>query len=339
VLPLKQKLPQESLDHLQSTLQTYQELAANGSPNPGCDAVIADVSERLRQKPQDIWWTDLALAESCVAERLGIEEIRARLRGWRRRFAEVAGDKRYADYIGNAPDAVNEMDRDKLKADLINCVRSVYYFYSAYGVAAQSRTKVTRWLLTSAAILIVLEAIVIWALQSRFIWVNWLLLASTTAIAGSVISVQRRLQDPTVDVDPFYRYIQEKADWFGIAVVSPLFAAIFGMVMFGFLVSGIISEKFLSFKPDLEPSAAKDAAILLILGLVSGFAEQLIPDALNRIAAKALSSVGLVAAPSPQGGQQQLQDQRQKQQQPQQQDQDQDHLASDAPMEDQENNV
>jgi hypothetical protein len=127
----------------------------------------------------------------------------------------------------------------------------------------------------------------------------WLLATSAAAVIGCVVSVQRRLQDPTVRVDPFYRYIQTNADWFGIAIANPVFAAFFGMIMYGLLVSNFLSTKLIArFDEQGYPSATDHAtqAGLLIFGFISGFAEQLIPDALTRLASAALT--GLPSTPS-----------------------------------------
>ncbi len=88
-----------------------------------------------------------------------------------------------------------------------------------------------------------------------------------------------------------YRYIQTTGDWFSTAFVSPVFAAIFGVVMYALLASQLFGYKLITIKPDWTPDGGVNEAVLIILGFVAGFAEQLIPDALTRIAARALGTV------------------------------------------------
>ena len=303
--PPKDKLPSEALDQLRTILDEYDCLRANtATTSPGNDAEIAKLRKSLDEQPATLWWSDMLLAELCLVDMLDADQLRATLSSWRRRLHEVASPAEYADYLTSAPDIVHEQNPERLKADLCNCMQIVYFWYGAYGVAARSRTEATYSLMRAAVAVLAFEVaiglllFVHWnagalAFSAPTDWaipIAWMLAASCAAVLGSVVSVQRRLQDPSVDVDPYYRYIQTNADWLGIAVVSPIFAAIFGAVMYGLLVSKLLATSVINII-DGTPVHLSDAATLLIFGFVAGFAEQLIPDALTRIAARALSAV------------------------------------------------
>jgi hypothetical protein len=303
------QLPQEACYQLRSLIETYERAIAGGAPRPGSDAEIARLRDRLENSPADLWWSDVVQAELILIEMLPPETIAARLRSWRRRFREVAGEGRYALYEASAPiiDAAG-VSAEVLRADLMECVRGVYYFYSVYGLAARSRSDVTKQTVSVAFVILLIEsivAIILSAARPAF-WpasipwwptsfhaprtiVIYLFLASACAVLGSVVSVQRRLQDPAVDVDPTYRYVQMKADRLSVAFVSPFFGAIFGLVAYALLLSGLVSGGAIipAFSGGV-PNAAKDIALTLLYAFVAGFSEQLVPDALNRIAAKAL---------------------------------------------------
>jgi hypothetical protein len=301
-LPLP--LPDEAVDQLRAILASYDRLVAvDALPHVGDDTVIAQIHERLENDSESLSWSDLAQADLCVADILSLEQVKARLIGWRRRMHEVVGDARYAQYLAGASALANITLADA-RADLAECIRAVYYFYSAYGVAARSRSAVTKSLLRTALVVLVVEAVVglivarFWppkaAVPSATDWVEmieYLLGTSAAAVLGSIVSVQRRLQDPTVDVDPFYRYIQTTADRFSIAFISPLYGAIFGLVMYALLATKLISSTLVTFK-DGVPAEIQSAFALLLFGFLAGFAEQLVPDALTRIAAQALGGVG-----------------------------------------------
>jgi hypothetical protein len=304
-------LPEEALEQLDSLIAAYDRTRAERQqPLPGADAEIAELKAKIGEKAV-LWWTDLVQAEMCVLEATEDSALRSRLLGWRARMHEVVGDTRFAVYLSNAPNLSTDVPAPALRADLGECIRTVYYFYSAYGISARSRTRATVSAMRIAAYIIIGEGLLALVLailahlnQAWLPWLTWLklpdsklgaleyaLAASCAAVFGSVVSVQRRVQDPSTDADPFYRYIQTTADWVGIAVVPPVFGAIFGLVMFALLISKLMLGTLITFTEQGVPSKGADIALLLLLGFLAGFAEQLIPDALNRLAARALSSV------------------------------------------------
>ena len=306
----KLQLPEEALDTLRALVDNYERLKSNiarssdetAPSHAGSDDRISKLRVALDGQPETLWWSDIAQADLCVADLLNGVQLLARIGGWRRRLHEVAGDSRYAAYMLTACDLSSERDEQKLRADLSECIRAVYYFYGAYGVAARSKTIVTRRLLQVAGVIlgieIIIAALLRWHNASLFIFfkpevrslLEYALLTSGFSLIGSVVSVQRRLQDPRVEVDPFYRYIQTTADWFGSALVSPLFATALGFLVYALLASKLLSTIVINFDELLLPKAYSDIAVLCVLGFVAGFAEQLIPDALTRLALRAFGA-------------------------------------------------
>jgi hypothetical protein len=317
--PHRPKLPQEALDQLCSLIETYRMVRLASQDAPNSDREIARLDNLLKSDPTQLWWSDMALAELCVVAVLPIPELRASLVAWRRRLCDVVGEGRYAEYLTTATDALHEQDVEALRADLASCIRGVYYFYGSYGVAALSRTQVTQRLIKWASGILAVQAGIVlllwipWTANLSADFLGWrtivsvALATSMAAVLGSIVSVQRRLQDPTVNVDPFYRFVQTNADWFGTAVISPLFAAVFGLIIYGLLVSNFLTTSvvhlgaaikgFPDWATDAIPSGPNSYAAVLILGFISGFAEQLIPDALTRIASRALSGVSPTEPP------------------------------------------
>jgi hypothetical protein len=294
----------------------------------GTDAQVQAISRKGVDK---CWWPDLKDVELAVVRRSDAGAIRSSLPGWRRRLREVIGENRYGTYAANALDPTCA-DEEDARNDLDQCISTVYYFYEAYGLAALSRNGVTSWLLGYAAVIILVLASAMFfaprlpaltlgstaltaAAQSPasssataelppvvpttqspagklVLQIDLLLATAIAGVLGSVVSVQARLQDPKVDVDPFYRYIQTSADRFSIALFSPLSGALFAMFAFGAITGGVInSDLFTAFSAQKNSSTEVAFASFMILGFVTGFAERLVPDTLTRIAGQALGAV------------------------------------------------
>lgn len=320
----KLALPPEAVAQLKALIEAYgrrkADLAAAAPTVKGTDDEIGLIKERVADPKATLWWTDLISAELCYIEILDEASLRARVGGWRRRMQETVGDARYALYSAIAPDPKTAPVAD-VRADLAECIRAVYYFYSSYGVAARSRRDVTKQTFLVALAILGIQAVIAVLLAIHPTWSWWPALSEPTiiglellvgtsaaAVLGSMVSVQARLQDPKVEVDPFYRYVQTHADRLSIAVVSPIFAGVFGLVIYALIASGLSGGKaFPRFDKLIAPNPPlADVTLLLLYGFLAGFAERLVPDALTRIAARALSSLAGPAQPmqpgAPQSG-------------------------------------
>jgi|GEM_PF-6813166 len=311
-------LPPEALDDLRGVLDGFDRLAALTANVPaGLLQQMATLRRRLDEDPGALWWTDLAQAQLSLTQLLDEAGLRAADAAWRRRMSEVAGASRFEAYLKSAidPDATTTTAA-MLRADIAECVASVYYFYAAYGLSARSRSEVGKSTLRVAGALLALEGAIALLLSWHSapgvpvlmpgqadvqLVLEYLIATSSVAILGAVVNVQRRLQDPTVDVDPFYRYIQTRGDRFSVAVISPLYGAVFGAVIYGLLAANIVGGKLISFTNGGYPASSTDVAVLLVFGFIAGFAEQLVPDALTRIAAQTISTVTGGGQPGPDG--------------------------------------
>lgn len=145
---------------------------------------------------------------------------------------------------------------------------------------------------------------------TAFKQIELLLATAVAAVFGSIVSVQTRLEDPKIDADPFYRYIQTTSDRLSIAFLSPLTGAIFGMLAFGVVTAGVLKgvldQSMLPDKLGDGMISIQQLAVLLFAGFFAGFAERRVPDTLTRIAAQTLGGAdhpkdGVPASKSPAG--------------------------------------
>lgn len=233
---------------------------------------------------------------------------------------EVIGEERYGAYKASAPDIKPDTDINIVRADLNHCVLTVYHFYECYSLAAGTRSSVIKELFSWAAAMVAVLGFLMISLGAAPLIFPWLKTAGTFAgiftdiriniietllataiigVFGSVVSVHRRLEDPRVDVDPVFRYIQTSSDRVSIAISSPFFGALFGMLVFALLSSGIVDKIVnqsitLTVLPDLQAlfngrDQVPNFSKLGLYGFLAGFAELLVPDTLTRIAEQTIA--------------------------------------------------
>jgi len=292
-------LPDEALRQLRCLLDDFFRLVGSvTTANPVAIRQMTDLKTKIEQDRASLWWPDIAQVELCIVEVLQDDEMRQRIGDWRRRMGQVFSAAVFAKYIADAP-AIATAKPAVLRADLADCIRTVYYCYGAYAIAARSRARVGKTLFINGLAVIVVLALSTWIanhfVPSRLDLLLCIFGTAAMGVIGSVVSVQRRLQDPSIDGDPMYRYVQTTADRFGVAIVSPIFGAVFGLVIYALLVSKLLFNNLIGIANGV-PSSPNDVALMLVFGFLAGFAEQLVPDALTRIAATALSTVGASAA-------------------------------------------
>jgi len=112
-------------------------------------------------------------------------------------------------------------------------------------------------------------------------------------ILGGLISMLRRLQALPSGSTPLFDTIALNAGQFGIGL-APIYGGIFAMVLYLVFLSGVLDtviaptagEIVFPHFTDATPRTTPDYARLLIWAFMAGFAEQLVPDVLNRLTAR-----------------------------------------------------
>ncbi len=109
-------------------------------------------------------------------------------------------------------------------------------------------------------------------------------------VLGGLISMLRRLQALPPGSTPLFDTIALDAGQLGIGL-APIYGGIFAMVLYLVFLSGILDTVIASTAgdtvfprfSDATPKTTPDYAKLLVWAFIAGFAEQLVPDVLNRL--------------------------------------------------------
>ena len=109
-------------------------------------------------------------------------------------------------------------------------------------------------------------------------------------VLGGLISMLRRLQALPPGTTPLFDTIALNAGQFGIGL-APIYGGIFAMVLYLVFLSGILDTVIASTAgntvfprfADATPKSTPDYAKLLVWAFIAGFAEQMVPDVLNRL--------------------------------------------------------
>ena len=109
-------------------------------------------------------------------------------------------------------------------------------------------------------------------------------------VLGGLISMLRRLQALPPGTTPLFDTIALNAGQFGIGL-APIYGGIFAMVLYLVFLSGILDTVIASTAgntvfprfTDATPKSTPDYAKLLVWAFIAGFAEQMVPDVLNRL--------------------------------------------------------
>jgi hypothetical protein len=274
-----------------------------------CDELIRNLCGkycRIRYKLsiQEVWQVDLALVQMLpeLALRAKAASVYA---AYRKLVSETAGTP--PDAAAAPAVAVIPLAEDCLRAEVTDLMRGKFWhqlnaMLLERGFRALKRVLLdyaTRGLLLSAALAALLQL-----LPGRLgdaLTVGMLCLYF--GVLGAVISVARRTRNfndiATSDSDPVIRLMRIENGKTGIHL-SVITGGVFAVILYLGLVAGIpgdsLKTSLLPLFPhtlnaiaagDMVPLDAASLAKLLLLAFMAGFAEQLVPDVLDRFTALA----------------------------------------------------
>jgi hypothetical protein len=229
----------------------------------------------------------------------------------RLRYKEAIGEKQYSAYKGvdlvPNPNLDSQKMRDEVLADVQLILRGLYREYELSPQRDALRMilakKVSSFVMWStpvwAGIVVLLPMLP--ALQRLWLIRQYFPVLATVMYFGALgafVSLLRRTQALPVDTDSL-QAVEDLNSVCSSLTYVPLRGAVFAIVLFllfeSELLSGHIFPKFDA--GHWLPNGADEYAKLYVWSFISGFAERLVPDALNRLVQKHSGSSGSTSPP------------------------------------------
>lgn len=269
------------------------------------DNRVAAIISKSANTPDLLNWGDIFSMESVIFS-LQPEEVVDRT-AWiyRERFREIVGSSVYQKYVESSipTDSSTAGKLSILKADLTRVLDVLHWYYALIPMRENVRKALTvkclRMVLGYTVFLLIFLAV---CNERHWQFMAMLSCVVYCGIVGGFVSSQKRMQAISSDADPLITVFGlDNAGYY--LWLSPLLGAIFAVVlclMFiagvlkgaifpGFFISGnhaAASLPFFTFTWDTLPTSSEEYAKLFVWAFLAGFAERLVPDSLDRLAAK-----------------------------------------------------
>ena len=285
-----------------------------GPPAAGQQAAAAEAAAIAQMDARQVSWSDVYRLEQAVLRASPLPELRRQAWSLRREFAEVAGPARYAAYLAANPPDATKATEEELRADLDQVLEEVQWLYTVLPVQDEVRSRLVRRtaLMTLALLLFIALALGIqrWLTGERF-QVQPVVVALMVGAVGGLVSTVRRIQTTRLDENVVVGLLEMSRSLWSI-YLSPLLGGVFAILLLllfkGRLLSGELFPEFwpplgagpaaaaprpITFSEvlnSLHPVDGANYAKFVVWCFIAGFAEQLVPDALARVAKSSESS-------------------------------------------------
>ena len=271
--------------------------------------VFAELAQRV-EAIHALWvtyeleWYDIFEFETLILQLQSFETIKRRTWDLREKYKQMVAPATYEAYMrSNPPDPVSkDPDTERLlRGDLSKLLDEFHWRYGLALAREAARANISLWLAGIQTV------VVLASVGFIFWWHNWpdtyppfpvAVGVFITGMIGGFVSTQRRLQNSKPSgAEPIEELVQLNQGKIGV-VTAPLLGGIFAVVLYVIfagqflkgdvfpMIPGKVDIKRLEdFWTTAGPADVLNGAKLLIWSFLAGFAERLVPDALDRIAA------------------------------------------------------
>lgn len=299
---------------IRAILDEWRLLSPPASASPAW-ARLARLADQLDTGDSAAWtWDDLEGAKLAVV--MVYPEVRLKRWLWsvRDEFKALTSESAYAAYLADAPNP-QSASGDELRQDGIQLLQELRRLYRLLPEQERRRSSLSLWATGIAAGILAVGVSAFW----------WLCPASDAGSApdsgmpmlpvvllcgalGGAISVYERIQQAGANGNPASRVFYIASQW-GSVYLAPILGAMFAIVLYVTIASGLIggqifpsistgppkagtdvattSTTIAAFATWAGPKEGVDVAKVLVWSFLAGFAERLVPDTLNRLAAAA----------------------------------------------------
>jgi hypothetical protein len=253
-----------------------------------------------KRDQQTLTWGDIYAFEVAILRMQPMERLCSRAWNLRAKYRSIAGQRLYDDYLLSKPPEPKAENVGALKMDLEQILGEFHWMYTVTPLLESIRMAIAVWVGLSTLLMVAIISV------ASFVYCSYRSCALPTfaivlimGVLGAYVSVQRRLQTMPAEGDPIVGIFELQKNRFNICL-APISGAIFSALLYlmfiGGLVQGSLFPHIITANPP-EPSndlwvylanvgavSVPDLAKLFVWSFISGFAERLVPDALDRLA-------------------------------------------------------
>ncbi len=258
---------------------------------------------------KDLMWGDVHTLERIILRLQPLDVVKRRAWSLRDRYHDAVDDKSYMAYERSGPPdpAAAKVDEEELRDDLELLLARFHWMYAIYPLRESARSRITQVVSRQMWVFaIIVFFFVLFDLFGGYhSFVSLFPLILLMGAIGAFISLVQRVQSIPSTGDPILNVLNIKSGRWDF-LLAPFSGALFALLAYLLFISGFVNGQLFPSIVDgpkelspndphlsfnwyahwMMPKSPTDFAKLLIWCFIAGFAERLIPDALNRLVAQ-----------------------------------------------------
>jgi hypothetical protein len=237
-----------------------------------------------REMKKVLTWRELFIFEKLILHLQPLDRLRRRAWHLRSQFAAVFGRDELAEYLNSIPPDPLTAKEQGLRADIEQILSSFHWLYTVIPHRERIRDRLSKQIIKGTFIGVFGALLILFV---EYIWPSYqlgpLVMVLIMGVIGSCISLQRRLQTIPNTGDPIVNMETLKSARSSVTL-TPLTGAIFAALIYLMFLGGLLKGALFPTITSLtSPVEGQNLGLLLIWAFVAGFAERLVPDALDRM--------------------------------------------------------